>query len=81
MTISMSHKDLQKLRQERARKVNSSRRNRAALLTDKTMKKALKKFDKEHDPNQNVSGELSIDEHVKMNDSYMRTGWYVPKKK
>lgn len=81
MTISMNHKDLEKLRQERRRKVNSSRRNRSSLLTDKTMKKVLKQFDEEHDPRHKLSDEVTLDEHVKLNDSYMRTGWYVPKKK
>ncbi len=41
----------------------------------------FKKFDQDHEPETNVSNDVNIDEHLKMNDSYMRTGLYVPKKK
>ncbi len=75
MTISMNHRDLQKLREERKKKIKSSRKKRVGVLSDKSKSKMMKKFDQEHE------GEFSIDEHVKMNDSYMRTGLYVPKKK
>ena len=53
----------------------------AALRFHLPSKKAFKKFDQDHEPDANISDNVSIDEHVKMNDSYMRTGWYVPKKK
>ncbi|MCA9484890.1 MAG: hypothetical protein KC553_14260 [Nitrospina sp.] len=75
MTISMNHRDLEKLRAERKKKITNSRKKRSSVLSDKAKSKMMKKFDEEHE------GELSIDEHVKMNDSYMRTGLYVPKKK
>jgi hypothetical protein len=45
------------------------------------MEKAFKKFDDDHDPDVNIKENVNVDEHVKMNDTYMRTGWYVPKKK
>ena len=53
------------------------------MMSDKTTKKVLKKFDDDHEPDAKINDDvsISIDEHVKMNDSYMRTGWYVPKKK
>ena len=75
MTISMNHRDLEKLRADRKKKVTSSRKKRPTLLSEKAKTKMMKKFDQEHE------GEFTIDEHVKMNDSYMRTGLYVPKKK
>lgn len=75
MTISMNHRDLEKLRAERKKKVTSSRKKRSSLLSEKAKTKMMKKFDQDHE------GEYNIDEHVKMNDSYMRTGLYVPKKK
>ncbi|MFQ5482786.1 MAG: hypothetical protein ACE5ER_08500 [Nitrospinaceae bacterium] len=81
MTISLNHKEMEKLRRDRAKKVNSSRRKRSTLLSEKTMKNVFKKFDQDHDPKSQINDEVSIDEHVKMNDSYMRTGWYSPKKK
>ena len=58
-------------------------KKRSTILSDKTMKKVFKKFDADHEPDANINDDvnISIDEHVKMNDSYMRTGWYVPKKK
>ena len=77
----LSRKDILKLKKARLKKELVSRRKRTSTLSDKTMKNVLKKFDKDHDPKNMVQDEVSIDEHLKMNDSYMRTGWYVPKKK
>jgi len=83
MTIGgLSHQELQKLRKEqRAKKSIRTRKKRTTLLSDKTMKQVLKKFDDEHHPDARLAKDVSIDEHVKMNDNFMRTGWYVPKKK
>ncbi|WP_187291959.1 hypothetical protein [Nitrospina gracilis] len=50
-------------------------------MSEKTKESVLKKFDKEHEPETRSKEVENLDEHVKMNDSYMRTGWYVPKKK
>jgi len=77
----LSRKDILKLKKARSKKELVSRRKRTSTLSDKTMKNVLKKFDKDHDPKNMTQDEVSIDEHLKMNDSYMRTGWYVPKKK
>lgn len=77
----MSRKEILKLRKSREKKEPVVRRKRAVTLSDKTMKNVLKKFDKDHDPDSISKDEVNIDSHVKMNDSYMRTGWYVPKKK
>ncbi len=81
MTISMTQRELDKLRANRKIKVNSSRKKRTSLLSDKSKGKMFKKFDKVHEPETTVSNDVNIDEHVKMNDSYMRTGLYVPRKK
>ena len=77
----LSRREMLKLKKAQKMKEPVVRRKRATILSDKTMKNALKKFDKDHDPKNITQDEVNIDEHVKMNDSYMRTGWYVPKKK
>lgn len=77
----MSSDEAKRLKEIRKRKTGRVRTKRATLLSDKTRDSVLKKFDKEHDPEARSKEVDSLDEHVKMNDSYMRTGWYVPKKK
>jgi len=83
MTIGgLSHQELKKLKKEQSEKKRiRTRKKRTTLLSDKTMKQVLKKFDDEHHPDASLDKDVSIDEHVKMNDNFMRTGWYVPKKK
>jgi len=80
MILNISHEDMKKLRKGRLKKVSQNRTSRNAKLSDKTLKKVFKKFDQDHDPKTKYQ-DVAIDEHVKMNDNYMRTGWYVPKKK
>lgn len=77
----LSSKEIKKLRENVARRPTGTRKKRSVVLSDKTMKKVFKKFDQDHEPDTKIGNEIRIDEHVKMNDSYMRTGWYVPKKK
>ena len=77
----LSSMEIKKLRENQNRRPTGTRKKRPTMMSDKTTKKVLKKFDDDHDPDTNISDSVSIDEHVKMNDSYMRTGWYVPKKK
>lgn len=77
----LSRKEIKKLRETQTRRPNSNRKKRPTTLSDKMTEKVFKKFDQEHDPDVHISNDVNIDEHVKMNDSYMRTGWYVPKKK
>lgn len=81
MVLNISHEDMAKLKKSRRKKVAQNRTTRTAMLSDKTLKKVFKKFDKDHDPKAHSNVTVNIDEHVKMNDNYMRTGWYVPKKK
>ena len=81
MILNISHEDMKKLKKSRLKAVSQNRTSRTAKLSDKTLKKVFKKFDKDHDPKSLSADSVNIDEHVKMNDNYMRTGWYVPKKK
>lgn len=80
MIINISPEDKKKYRKQMARKKIVPRKSRTSTLSDKTKIEAFKKFAK------GTSEELremdiQVDEHVKLNDSYMRTGWYEPKKK
>ena len=79
----LSSREIKKLRENQTRRPTRTRKTRATIMSDKTTKKVLKKFDDDHEPDAKINDDvnISIDEHVKMNDSYMRTGWYVPKKK
>ena len=77
----LSSKEIKKLRENQTRRPARTRKARSTTMSDKTTKKVLKKFDDDHEPDTKITDNVSIDEHVKMNDSYMRTGWYVPKKK
>ncbi len=77
----LSSREIKKLRENQNRRPTRTRKKRSTQLTAKTMKKVFKKFDQDHEPDATIPADVNIDEHVKMNDSYMRTGWYVPKKK
>jgi len=77
----LSSHDIKKLKEDQKRRLTVTRKKRSTRLTEKTMKKVFKKFNQDHEPDATIPADLNIDEHVKMNDSYMRTGWYVPKKK
>ncbi len=77
----LSSRAIKKLKEDQKRRLAATRKKRSTRLTDKTMKKVFKKFNQDHEPDATIPADLNIDEHVKMNDSYMRTGWYVPKKK
>ncbi len=78
----LSSREIKELREKQSRRPTRTRKKRSVMMSDKTTKKVLKKFDDDHEPDTKITNDnVSIDEHVKMNDSYMRTGWYVPKKK
>ena len=77
----LSSHDIKKLKEDQKRRLTVTRKKRSTRLTEKTMKKVFKKFNQDHEPDATIPADLNIDEHVKMNDSYMRTGWYVPKKR
>ena len=79
MVLNISHKDKEKynkLVEERKPRV---RKKRATLLSDKSRDKAFKQYDKM--TGNETKTDPEIDAHVKMNDNFMRTGPYRPKKK
>ncbi len=80
MVIGISHKDLDKLRKDRGKKKVGNRKNRSTLLSSKTRTKMMQQFDQDNSKKAKDEN-IEIDEHVKLNDNYMRTGKYVPKKK
>ena len=80
MIINISQEDKKKYNKQLAKKRVSNRKNRPITLSVKAKTKALKSFDK-HATDEMKNKDVNLDEHMKMNDSYMRTGWYVPKEK
>ena len=67
--MSMSHEDKKKYKESIKPKTVRVR-----------TKRTTKKFDEEP-KNKGVDEEITIDEHLKMNDNFLRTGPYKPKKK
>ena len=80
MIIGMSHEDIKKLKNSRKKQAVTPRKKRTTILSKKTKENSLKKLDK-MDIGQCKDNYVNIDESVKMNGDFMRTGWYVPKKK
>ena len=80
MIINISPEDKKKYHREITKKRVSNRKNRLIKLSKKAKNKALASFDKAT-TEENRERDVVVDEHLKMNDSYMRTGWYVPKEK
>ena len=79
MVLNISHDDKEKynkLIQDRKPRV---RKKRTALLSDKSKNMAFKQYDKM--TGNETKTDPEIDAHVKMNDNFMRTGPYRPKKK
>ncbi len=79
MVLNMSHEDKEKYRKSLETRNIRTRRKRASVLSDKTKELVYKKF--KSNPSAKSSEEISIDEHMKMNDNWMRTGPYKPKMK
>jgi len=79
MVINISHADKEKYKKLLENRKTRARTNRTALLSDKSKDKAFKKYDKMTGSHEKSDPE--IDAHVKMNDNFMRTGPYRPKKK
>ena len=79
MIIGMSHEDLKKLKAGRKPKDKvRPRKKRTTTLSAKAKTKAFKTLE---DKGGELNSKISVDPHVKMNDNYMRTGWYKPIKK
>ncbi len=76
----MSHRDIDRLREGRKKKAVTPRKKRTTILSKKIKTKSFEKLDK-MDTAQCKDSKVNIDESVKMNGDFMRTGWYSPKKK
>ena len=80
MVISMTHKELEKLRADRKIKKVGNRKNRTSLLSKEKVIRELKEFE-DSTPTKAKEESVEVDEHVKMSDVFMRTGKYEPKTK
>ena len=80
MILNMSHEDKKKYKKTLSERKTSDRKKRSTILSDKTKNLLSKKFDDGH-PEGKEQDAPQIDPHVKMNDNYLRTGPYKPKKK
>ena len=80
MILNMSHEDKKKYKKTFSERKTSNRKKRSTILSDKTKNLLSKKFDHGH-PEGKEQDAPQIDPHVKMNDNYLRTGPYKPKKK
>ncbi len=78
MIINISPEDKKKYKKQLAKKRVSNRKDRPIKLSNKAKTKALSNFGKAASE-ETRNKDVQVDEHMKMNDSYMRTGWYVPK--
>jgi hypothetical protein len=79
MVLNISHDDKEKYKKLIAERKPRARKNRASLLSDKSKSKAFQQYDKM--TGNEAKSDPEIDTHVKMNDNFMRTGPYQPKKK
>ena len=80
MVLNISHEDKRKYRESLKQKKTQVRRKRLSTMSDKLKNQAFKKFDS-HPKSKSVDEDITIDEHLKMNDNFLRTGPYKPKKK
>jgi len=79
MVINISHDDKLKYKQGLKKDKTRARTSRTRLLSDKTKNEAFKELGAFTADSR--TSDVQIDEHMKMNDNYMRTGPYRPKKK
>jgi hypothetical protein len=80
MVLNISHSDKKKYLESRKKKKIKPRVRRTSTLSQKVKADAFKQFEA-FDTNKTAEESISIDEHVKMNDNFMRTGPYKAKKK
>ena len=80
MVLNISHEDKKKYKESLKPKKGRVRKKRLSTMSDKLKDRAFKKFN--NDPkSKSVDEDITIDEHLKMNDNFLRTGPYKPKKK
>ena len=78
MVLNISHADKEKYKKLIEERKPRARKKRASLLSDKSKDKAFQQYNKM--TGNETKSEPEIDAHVKMNDNFMRTGPYRPKK-
>jgi len=79
MVLNISHADKEKYKKLTENRKTRVRTKRTSLLSDKTKSKAFAQYDKM--TGNEVKADPEIDTHLKMNDNFMRTGPYRPRKK
>ena len=81
MVINISHEDKKKYKEALKPEKVKGRTRRATLMSGKLKTRSFKKFLNDPQRTKEVDEDIIIDEHVKMNDNFLRTGPYKPKKK
>ena len=80
MVLNISHEDKKKYKESLKPKKNKVRVRRATTMSDKLKSRAFKQFS-DAPKNKAIDEDITIDEHLKMNDNFLRTGPYKTKKK
>ncbi len=80
MILNMSHEDKKRYKETFSERKTRTRTKRSTILSKKTKSLLDKKFVDGHQEGKDQDAP-QIDPHVKMNDNYLRTGPYKPKKK
>jgi len=81
MILNMSHEDKKRYQKTFGKKKTQARKHMSVILSDKTKNLLSKKFEEGHPDSEKQDAPHIIDEHMKMNDNYLRTGPYKPKGK
>ena len=81
MVLNISHEDKKKYKESLKPKTVRVRTKRTTTMSDKLKTRSFKKFLNDPQRTKEVDEEITIDEHLKMNDNFLRTGPYKPKKK
>ena len=80
MVLNISHEDKKKYKESLKPKKVRLRTKRTTTMSDKLKNQAFKKFS-DAPKSKEIDEDITIDEHLKMNDNFLRTGPYKPKKK
>ena len=80
MVLNISHDDKKKYKESLKPKTLRVRKKRTTTMSNKLKDQSFKKFDNAP-KTKSVDDDITIDEHLKMNDNFLRTGPYKPKKK
>ena len=81
MVLNISHEDKKKYKENLKPKTVRVRTKRTTTMSDKLKTRSFKKFLNDPQRTKEVDEDITIDEHLKMNDNFLRTGPYKPKKK